>query len=197
MLGKKKCPSCGEGIEKKFNYCPYCGVSFKQHKESQNYGMIGRDDSEEYNEEISMPFGLDKLMNSLMKQFEKQISSMEGMPNGFKIKVSTGKPKQKKPVLKMPPQQVFKISPEEQERRRKLPKKEAESTLRRLPDRILYELEVPGVKSRKDILITKLENSIEIKAYSKDKCYIKTIPLKVEIIGHYLKDDKLFLELKN
>ena len=26
-------------------------------------------------------------------------------------------------------------------------------------------------------------NSIEVKAYSKDKCYIKTIPLKVEVLG--------------
>ena len=26
---KKKCPACAKKIEKKFSYCPYCGISFK------------------------------------------------------------------------------------------------------------------------------------------------------------------------
>jgi len=203
---KRKCPGCNKKVERKFNFCPYCGMSFKAKKEQDNFGMLGRDDflpefEKELNQGFRMPFGLGKIMNSLVKQLEKElekdIKQNQNFPQGFRIQVSTGQPKiqqtQKRKIIKQP----IKISQEELKRRSKLPKQEAVANIRRLSDRIIYELSVPGVTSGKDVLITKLEDSIEIKAYSKDKCFVKTIPLKVEIIGYYVKDNKLFIELKS
>jgi hypothetical protein len=202
---KKKCPSCGRKIERKFNYCPYCGLGFKQKKQEEDFGMLGRDDfiDEKSFEGNFLSGGVNKMMDSLIKQIEKQVGDLNeknsNMPRGFKIKISTARPQLNKiqrnnfkTIEKSPV-----VSKEELERRKKLPKVKAESTLRRLGDKIIYEISIPGVKTKKDVVITKLENSIEIKAYSKDKCYYKTIALKVEIIGYYLKDDKLFLELRS
>lgn len=77
----------------------------------------------------------------------------------------------------------------------KLPRHEPKTAVRRLSDRIIYELELPGVKDKKSITINKLENSIEIKAFTKDRAYFKLIPLGLPIKKHYLEDEKLILEL--
>ena len=82
-------------------------------------------------------------------------------------------------------------------RRRTLPMKDAESIVRRLSDRIIYEISVPGVKDKKDITITKLEDGIEIRAYSKLNCFFKSLPIKAEILRYYLDQGRLFFELKN
>ncbi|MFZ5955851.1 MAG: hypothetical protein ACOYT4_05500 [Nanoarchaeota archaeon] len=198
---KRKCIGCGKKIDKKFNFCPYCGFSFKQEKEETEFGMLGRDDvidDVELARELRLPFGLDKLMDSLIKQLNKELSSMaaEGGPNGFKIQISTGKPKIGDIIEEGIDEKPQHISREEIERRKNLPKKEAQSNVRRLGDRIIYEISVPNVKSKKDVIISKLENSIEIKAYSPENCYFKTIPLKVEILGFYIKNNILFLELR-
>jgi HSP20 family molecular chaperone IbpA len=73
----------------------------------------------------------------------------------------------------------------------------AKSVFKRLSEGINYEISVPGVKSKEDIIITKVENGIEIRAYTKDKCYIKTIPLKVDSYSYLFKDGKIFFQIKN
>jgi hypothetical protein len=178
--------------------------------------MIGRDDflnnAGGNGEGIKLPFALDKLMNSLMKQLSKEFNNMgeskefnnsQKIPRGFKIQISSGNPQ----VKDIHPQQIRRIqrkpiqkeeiSEKEMKRRSKLPKEEAESNVKRLSDRLIYEINVPDVKLKEDVVVTKLEDSVEVRAYSKNKCFFKIIPLKVEIIGYALKDDKLLLELKN
>ncbi len=78
----------------------------------------------------------------------------------------------------------------------KLPRKEPKTSVRRLTDKIIYEIILPGVKNEKDIIINKLQNSIEIKAFTKDKAYFKLIPIDMPIKDYYLEKDKLILELK-
>jgi len=141
-------------------------------------------------------------MGGLIKQIERELSSSNnenGIPRGFNIKIQTGNPNQQgimtqTPEKKMP---IQNISEEETSRRQTLPKQEAESKVKRLSDKIIYEINVPGIKNKEDIIITKLEQGFEIKAYTKDYCYIKTIPLQIEIIGFTIKDNKLIVELKS
>jgi len=199
---KKKCPACAKKIDKKFNYCPYCGQSIKSYNEKENFGMLGREDILENNlvSEVKLPLGLNKIMNSLIKQIEKEMfqdNSSNAIPKGFKIQIRTGNPQRIQKVSKENHQEILEpISFEELNRRKNLKKVEAESKVRRIGDKIIYEISTPGVKMKKDIVITKLESGIEIRAYSKDKCYVKNIPLEVEISRHYLDDEKLFIELK-
>lgn len=200
---KKKCPSCAEKIERKFSYCPWCGHSFKKQVAEEDFGMLGKDDEIEQKiaNQIKLPFGMNGIFNGLIKQLEKELSNMEnpsGMPKGFKIQISTGKPQMQmvNPSQNNSGEKIPEISEEENFRRSSLDKVEAKSVVRRLPEGIFYEIDAPGIKSKKDVAITKLEQSTEIKAYSKDKCYVKSIPLKVEILGINVKDDKIFLRLK-
>ncbi|MCL6500673.1 MAG: zinc ribbon domain-containing protein [Candidatus Pacearchaeota archaeon] len=89
-----------------------------------------------------------------------------------------------------------KLTKEEAKKLAKLPRQEPETSVRRLTDKIIYEIALPGVKDEKDVYINKLENSIEIKAFAKDKAYFKLIPLALPIKHYRLEDEKLILELK-
>jgi len=198
---KQKCPNCAKKIEKDYNFCPYCGLSFKQLREEENFGLLGRDDEVTSQPPIKLPMGLDKIMNSLIKQLEKQTSNAKEanvLPRGFSIQISTApRQTQQNPQERISEPVVQKVPVKEIERRRNLPKKEAESSVRRLSDKIIYEIFVPKVKNKKDVVISRMETGIEIKAYSKDACFYKTIPVKLQILRHYLKDSTLFLEFKS
>jgi len=204
---KKKCTACGKKTERKYNYCPYCGDSFKVSKDKEDYGFLGREDGEDFIQEFqNLPFGMDKLVNSLVKQLEKELNeaSKNGFnehPRGIRINVSTSKP-QIKQVLKETDSvkerlnQSNRISQEEMQRRISLPKVNAESKVKRLSDKIIYEINVPGVINKEDITITKLATGLEIRAYSGSRCYVKFIPLTVEVIRYAVKDEKIYIELK-
>jgi len=78
----------------------------------------------------------------------------------------------------------------------KLPRQEAKTRIKRLGDRIVYEIELDGVKSADDIEIKQLENSTEIKAIAKDKIYFKLIPIALPIIDYELKKGRLYINFK-
>jgi len=204
---KKKCPSCAKKIGRKFSFCPHCGVSFRARQEKENFGMLGREDMRPLNEkkEVKLPFGMNKIVGSLIKQLEKQMGDLGpgavgGNPKGFKIRISSGKPQVRQVVRREDVPQVAEekmiISREENERRAGLPRVEVKSKVRRIGDQIIYELETSGIGSRGDVVISQLEQGIEVKAYSKDKCYVKIIPLKVEVTSYYVQKEKVFVELK-
>jgi len=89
----------------------------------------------------------------------------------------------------------LKISKEEAEKIAKLPHAEPSTTVRRLSNKIIYEIDLPGVKE-KDIIINKLQHSIEIKAFAKDKAFFKLIPVALPILDYYTEKGKLIIELK-
>ena len=76
-----------------------------------------------------------------------------------------------------------------------LPHEEPSTNIRRFSDRVVYEINIPGVKSKDDISINILDNSIEIKAVSKDKAYFKLIPISLPLMNYNLSKGKLVLEL--
>lgn len=203
---KKKCRACAKKVERKFNFCPYCGVSFKAGDDQTNFGMLGRNDSNErVQEELKLPFGMNKIMNSLVKQLESQLGNMDmgngqGLPRGVKIRVARGPmPGMNQVVRRVPDKKVIEmpvVSDEENARRAGLPKVEVESRIKRLGDIIIYEIEAPGVKKKGDVVLTELATGLEIKAYSKDKCYVKFIPLKVEVIEYYVEKEKVVVEIR-
>jgi hypothetical protein len=203
---KKRCYNCEKKIDRSFRFCPWCGKCVKKIKQ-EDYGMLGFNDESE--PEVQNPLslfggGLGMMVNQLTKQLSKELQNLdggdEGKPKGIEIRFSTGKPIQR--VVRQAPQDIQEVDNEEvserEEKRRKiLPVEVAESKIRRLPEGIIYEISAPGVKSKKDISIIRMEDSLEIRAYSKDKCYIKTIPVKVDILKYGVRDDKVFVQIKN
>jgi len=231
MFGKKKCPNCKEKINDGYNFCPYCRVSIKDNFENEDWGMLGKNDTE-FLEGIKMPLGFNTIFNSLLKNLNKQFSQMDRelidqnseksfepiknpenkiKKSGISIKISTiqGKPPEIKiksfgdskeelqrnfsheniqPVLK-------KFTNKEAKRFSSLPRKEPSTEIRRLANKVIYEIKIPGVKSLKDVSINQLENSIEIKALTKMKAYSKIIPISLPIRKYNLSKGKLILEL--
>lgn len=221
----KKCKGCHEKISKDDNFCAHCGFSLKEKKsreeEFREYGMLGRNDFEgEFAE--GFPIGLNGLFNSLMKEMRKELKGLNAEPRvnpnlNKKIK-KTKKMHIKSPGLsininfsdgsgrvlgnqieeeveeKPLPKNI--LSEERAREVSKLPKEEAKANVRRMSNKIVYEIELPGVKSMKDVIIQKLENSLEIKAFSDKKSYFKLLPVNFPVSGYrLLKSGKLILEL--
>ncbi len=79
----------------------------------------------------------------------------------------------------------------------KLEKQEPKVNIRRLPTKIIYEVELPGVKSLEDISLMNLESGIEIKAIADKKAYSKKVSVRgLPLINYKLDDGKLLLEFK-
>jgi HSP20 family molecular chaperone IbpA len=81
---------------------------------------------------------------------------------------------------------------------RKLPEKvvEPEVNVKRLAKEMIFTIPLPDVKMESDIILTLLEDSVEIKAFAKDKGYFKilSIPKNYKLIEKSLNNDSLSLK---
>jgi len=180
--------------------------------------------AEEENQDIfqSSLFGgfsgkmFNKMLGSAMKMLEKEMqkgfmeerlekemplrTNFELYINGKKVnpeKIKVMKKPVNTPQKELPKKTMHKniFSQESLEKFSKLPKEEPKTNIRRLSNKVVYEIDVPGVESINDIAIVKLESSIEVKAIGKTKAYKKVIPLDLPLKRYKLDKDKLILEL--
>lgn len=131
--------------------------------------------------------------------FEIIINGRKINPENIKFarKITQGNEEDNENEKMLKKKHIPKISAENLKKMSKLPKKEPSTHIRRLANKVIYELEIPGVNSIEDISIVKLENSIEIKALAENrkKAYAKLIPINLPIMSYELADGKLILEL--
>lgn len=215
MIRKKTCNNCDSKIKKSYNFCPGCGIQLRQ--PSEDWGMLGKKDNSQKKPELKMFGGgitggiMNKMLGNAMKMLEKEMakemqnnpnnSNMPGFP-GAKVKLMINgkeinpqkipKKEEKKDNVKILP---IDFSNENLEKWANLKKDEPQTSLKRIGDKIEYELDITGVKSIKDISIIKLENSIEVKAIAEEKAYQKVIPLNLPLKKYTLLKGKLTLEL--
>ena len=219
MFNKKDCRKCGERISNKYLFCPHCGNHLSKKAGKEDFGMLGEDDFvNEFENFQNSIFGgvggrvIGKMFESAMRMLEKEIeketkrknhrhtknprTNFQLFINGKRVdNFETNQPvqqkirKHKKEIssINLPQNKLKKFS--------ELPKNEPKTNVRRFSDRVIYEINIPGVKSLKDISITKLENNIEIRAVTKDKAYNKLIPLNFPITNYNFSRGKLVLEL--
>ena len=220
MFKKKECKNCRKKIEEKYKFCPYCGFELGDNTEEEGWGMIGKDDNiNSLMNNAQLPMGFNTIFNSLIKNLSKEMDSQlkenifDGKSkkikkDGLSISISTfgngtprirvNSPEQNQKPKQQKNQKKFRQIAFTKERIKKfssLPKEEIEYSIRRLSDGVIYELKIPGVKSMEDISIIQMENSIEIKAISKNKAYAKVIPIGLPITNHALSEGILTLEL--
>jgi len=217
MFKKKTCRRCGRNLKKSYDFCPYCGNMLE--KKSENFGMLGKDDffNDNFNE-FKLPAGVNMIFNSLMKNLEKQFKNLEKKEDKQEkkmgnISISISTSGDKFPVIrssllpagfdeaekkKLPKKRIISfdnLSSEKLKKFSKLPREEPKTNMRRLSNKLIYEVDLPGVKSEKDISILNLEKGIELKALSEKKAYLKSIPIALPILAYKLKEGKLVLEL--
>ena len=222
MFKKKICKSCGEKINEKYNFCPYCRIPLN---EGEDWGILGKNDFVPPTEEMRLPMGLNTIFNALMNNLNKQFNELDrdikeekksktsGRKGGISISISTsGKLPPEIRVKSFGDVSEFKEKEEKMKKKVKglkmdnlknkskkfvgLPKEVPVTDIRRFSNKIVYEIKMPGVKSMKDVSIIQLENSIEIKALTKDKVYSKLIPINLPIRDYNLEKGKLVLELE-
>ncbi len=214
MFKKNECEKCRRKISDKYEFCPYCGNSLNENFKNEDWGMLGKNDFfDEQKQSVNPFFGggvLGKMLGSAIKMFEKELrremqasnlqpkTNFELIINGKRVdpkNIRVSRQMIKKPTRKQPIKLLQNFSQEQLKRISKLSKKEPSTNIRRFSDKVIYEIDVPGVKEIKDISIIKLENSIEIKAIAKDKYYFKSIPINLPLIDYNLSEGKLVLEL--
>ena len=218
MFDKKDCSKCGKKISSKYEFCPHCGKSLNN-SGGEDWGMLGKDDRMNEVDDMSNLFGgvggkmLGGMFNSAMKMLEKEIqkemkqnasqpkSNFQLFINGKKVDV--GGASMSQPVAngktKVPAKKKFvssHFSEEQLKKFSKLQREEPSTNIRRLSNRVIYEIVMPGVKSINDISILRLEDSIEIKAMAKDKVYVKIFPMKLDLVSNSFSKDKLLLEFE-
>jgi hypothetical protein len=226
MFGKRKCAHCNRKVEKDFDFCPYCsnplnkedygllgkddgflnlnpflgkstggiGNSFMEKMMSNAIKMI---EKEIQNSSIEQNLRRKEVNPNIQSKFELFINgkrvNLPGNISGLQIEEIPGN----KITQKIPQKsRIPKVSEETLKNSAKLPRKEAKSHVTRTSNKVIYELETPGLVSLNNVLVNKLESSIEIKAYTEKAVYFKTLPVKLPLMQYSLKEDKIILEFK-
>jgi len=203
MFNGKKCARCEGKTKDSYDFCPYCGLDLgNPEKDLEDFGMLGKN-----NDVKGYPlvgglggFGItdrmiDSLFKNVVKSLEKQMKNVDlgpevqSFPNGIKIRLG-GQPQKKakrKEVRKT-------ITDEQVKRMSKLPRVEAKANVRRLSDKVVYELNAPGVEDVDDVFVSKLENGYEVKVIGKKKVYVNSLPVNLPLKGYRLSDKGLTVE---
>jgi hypothetical protein len=222
MFSKKTCQRCGKKTSNSNSFCPNCGTALGKNQRKDDFGMLGEDDSLDEMESFSNSlFGglgggfMNKMLSNTMKMLEKEMeremqkntkpqnqnnfpkTRVKLMINGKEINLNNGmeenakEEKQKGRAIKFQ-----KFSEEQVKKFSKLPRKEPKTSLKRIADKISYEIEIPEVNSFEDISILPLENSIEIKAIAEKKAYAKSIQINLPIVNYIFSKGLLILEFQ-
>ena len=213
MFGKNNCKKCWKSISSKYDFCPYCG-NFLKENIKEDFGLLGKNDILGENDLFSNPFfggGIfDKVLGNALKVLEKELqkemkqdkfvspkSNFQLFINGKKIPLGNSNNFQNKTSVQKKNKKFSSIHFSEKNSKlfSKLKKVEPVTNIKRISNKVFYELSLPGVKSLDDISIIKLEGSIELRAISKDQAYFKVIPISLEISDLNFTKNKLILEL--
>lgn len=214
MFKKIECSNCGKKIKNSYGFCPFCGNQTK--KKQEDFGMLGQNDTQEnlenFSQNIFGGFGggilnkmLSQTMKMLEKEMQKEMKNQQKMPktnmqlfiNGKKVDLQNMQ-QQKMPEKKEKNKiKSLHFSQSNQEKFASLSQKEPKTNIRRLDDKVIYEINLPKIDSIKNISIVKLENSIEVKAISKNAAYFKSIPINLDLTDYMLENEKLILEFEN
>ena len=216
MFDKIKCQRCKEKISEKFDFCPHCGLPINSSEE--DWGLLGKNDkmsNDPFKNTMLQGFSgtmLNKMLTGAMKMLEKEMQKEIKNPNqeapmrsNFELYINGKRisPKNVKITRRganeKPVKSTFsnQFSANNIKKFADLPKHEPAANVRRFSNKVVYELDIPGVLSLEDIAVSKLENSIEIKAISKDKAYKKLIPIDLPLRAYKLDKGKLVLELSD
>jgi hypothetical protein len=181
-------------------------------KISKEFGMLGKNDAidEEFIKKNMSTRNLtltDKMISAmvsgLMKSLENQIkdagkTQVQNTPRGIKIQIGfPGEELQEQKKAQKHDFSLNKISQTQLDKMKSLPKASAKTNVKRLGDKLIYELDTPGLESIKDVFVSRLETGYEIKAISQKKVYVNSLPVNMQIKSFSLTSDKLLVEFSN
>ncbi|MEK6915038.1 MAG: hypothetical protein AABW89_00660 [Nanoarchaeota archaeon] len=208
MFSSKKCQRCEGKLKEEYSFCPYCRLDLRNPEaDIQDFGMLGKNDSIFGAPMIgggSMGISdsvFNSIFNGVMKMMESQMRNLNPdgldfgdarpevrqLPNGIQIKI--GPKKQPKEDSK-----IRVINDDQKARMAKLPRSRAKTEVRRLSDKVVYELMTPGVEDVNDIFVSKVESGYEVKALGRKKIYFNSLQVNLPLKRYSVKDGRLALE---
>ncbi|MBM3232314.1 hypothetical protein FJZ21_02970 [Candidatus Pacearchaeota archaeon] len=209
MFSSKKCKRCEGKLKEKYSFCPYCSLDLRNpNADMQDFGMLGKNDFVQgapllggggmgFNDSV-----FNSILNNVMKMMENQMKNLnpenmdfssdraevKRLPNGIQIKINPNNHKHKTET------KTRVISDEQRDRMSKLPRGQAKAEVRRLSDKVIYELTTPGVEHVDDIFVSKVESGYEVKALGKKKIYFNSLQVSLPLKKYSIKDSKLTME---
>ncbi len=185
-----QCENCGSKADKSWEFCPSCGASLRVADAGDLFSEIFERFGQEFAE-----------MN---KMFERQIEAVDitpmfrkpkGIQRGGGFIISIGSSGDKQPQVSVRAfgdvderkikQQVYNQLGQVEEKpfEQKAPKKvkaygeteEPKTRVEKVGDKVVVEMELPGVKKDSDIEINELESSVEVKAIADKKAFFKIL----------------------
>ena len=182
------CSNCSKKFEKGWNYCPHCGEEKRGFFRNPFKGFSNKLFMKSFDKmfkQVFDSFNEDNFSMGDSKNFVIKMSNLEGTPD---IKVYDNNSKMKVPVSKPVVRKTGRVLKNVEE---------PEASVSGVGNSVFVELKIPSVKSINDVEITKLGESIEVRAFGKDKSYFKVIsvPDASKILKKEFRDGKLFVEI--
>ncbi len=213
-----RCPNCRANVDDKWQFCPKCGARLRRRRSI--FDIFSGNIFSRMEKELKE---MDRMQRSFERQFETlDITPFFRTPvkgKGFTIKIVTksgGKPQVSvKTFGGVDPREVQKevsqklrisvgAAPREAKREKPpekpvpIPKvtEEPETNVKKADSKVVVDMEIPGVKSEKDISINELEESVEVKAMAGNKAFFKilTKPARSRLTNKTFKNGKLHME---
>lgn len=172
------CGYCSYKTERRWNFCPKCGNKLRG------------------------DFKFNDLINKQMDYLKKMLNITEydisiepQTDNTFVINISHDL---RKNSFSTNDEELSSYRPKKKNIQMKLPKKtiEPEVIVKKRNNDILLEVELPGIKREKEVELTRLSNSIELRSTNGKLGYFKIlkIPSKYRLIEKRIEKNKLFLK---
>ena len=206
MFESKKCKNCGGKIKGEWEFCPYCGEETKEPEDFFEGNIFGDminmiDDEFKRIDKSSVDLfkipKVDMRMPKTSNGINIIITSGTGMRPKIEVKTS-GNFKRLEPEIKRN-LGVKSIEEVEEKPVRKISRvtEEPETEIKTSGNKQIIQIKLPEIKSFKDIDVKKLEQSLEVKAFAKDKTYFKLIPVpsNSEIVNKDFRGNVLRIEL--
>jgi hypothetical protein len=209
MFSSKKCVRCEGKLREEYSFCPYCRLDLRNPDSEMNeFGMLGKNDSV-FGAPLVGGGGMgigdsmfNSILNNMMKMMEAQMKNLNvnnvdfgdlkpeitQLPNGIQIKIG---PKRQPKIQES---KIRVINDEQRDRMTKLPRGQAKTEVRRLSDKVVYELLTPGVDTVEDIFVSKVESGYEVKALGKKKVYFNSLQINLPLKKYSIKDNRLTME---
>ncbi len=175
-----RCQLCNRKLNKRWNYCPRCGAEVN--KKINVFNLLRRQ--------------MD-ILRGLMFNDEFQEGGNQKPKSGITIRIDSRGSHQ-------PHVRVFPGNPKSKPKKPKRPKLrkfsgniiEPKVEKKRLADQLVFTIPLPNVKSEKNVELSRLHNSIELRAFAGDKGYFKilNVPRNHRLVDKSLDDGTLSLK---
>jgi HSP20 family molecular chaperone IbpA len=190
-----QCPICGTKIEKEWSFCPRCGARISGDFFEEIMGHMRKELAEmskllDVKDKDIEAFDLSPWFKNLDK---KKVILTNPKGSGFSIKIvqsggkepevsvrtfgDVDKNKLKKEMngMEWGPEGKPESRGQKVVIRESMKTEEPKTSVARSSSKVIVSMEMPGVKSDKDIEVSELESSIEVKALAGDKAYFKIL----------------------